>query len=90
LDIISYSQSPLQTGPPSATLNKSVLKLVRNVNIVYGLCPETSTKLYVHELGFCTFQHVPLITLRAERKYSTIIIEFLCLVRLNRLRIIFR
>jgi hypothetical protein len=38
------------------------LKLVCNVNIVYGnlkyenssrLCPETSTKLYVHEFGFC-------------------------------------
>ncbi len=44
-------------------LNKSDLKLVCNVNIVYKkpqvgelsrLCPETSTKLYVHEFGFWT------------------------------------
>jgi hypothetical protein len=37
---------------------KRSLKLVCNVNIVYRkqlsrLCPETSTKLYVHEFGFC-------------------------------------
>jgi hypothetical protein len=52
-----YSQSPLLTHFTSLPLGKSVLKLVCNVNIVYGnlsrLCPETSTKLYVHEFGFC-------------------------------------
>jgi hypothetical protein len=48
-----YSPSPLE---------KSGLKLVCNINIVYRnlkfknsrLCPETSTKLYVHEFGFCS------------------------------------
>ncbi len=42
-------------------MNNSGLKLLCNLNIIYGnlksensqrLCPETSTKLYVHEFGF--------------------------------------
>jgi hypothetical protein len=46
---------------PTPLLSKSGLKLVCNVNIVYGNLksenfqdygPETSTKLYVHEFGF--------------------------------------
>jgi hypothetical protein len=47
------------------------LKLVFNVNIVYGnlksedsqdrLCPETSTKLYVHEFSFWSFMCVLLL-----------------------------
>jgi hypothetical protein len=49
--------------PPPPPLSKSGLKLVCNVNIVLRkpqvwelsiLCPETSTKLYVHEFGFGT------------------------------------
>jgi hypothetical protein len=45
----------------SPPLSKSGLKLVCNVSIAYGnitsdlkirLCPETSTKLYVHKFGF--------------------------------------
>jgi hypothetical protein len=64
-----YSQSPLLTGfttpPPPPT--KSGLKLVCNVNIIYGKpqvwelsrsCPETSTTLYVHEFGFRTIVSV--------------------------------
>ncbi len=46
---------PLPSSPPS----KSGLKLVGNINIVYGILnsvnsqlPKTSTKLYVHEFGF--------------------------------------
>ncbi len=53
-----YSQSPLRQILLPLPLSISGLKLVCNVNIVYGnlkserLCPETSTKLYVHEFGF--------------------------------------
>jgi hypothetical protein len=59
------SQSPLLTDflPPPPPLSNSGLKLVWNVNIVYGnlwelsrLCPEASMKLYVDEFGFCTQQ----------------------------------
>ncbi len=61
-----YSQSPLltdlRTSPPP--LSKIVLKLVCNVRHcirkphvweLSRLCPETSTKLYVHEFDFCTW-----------------------------------
>ncbi len=53
-------------------LSKNGLKLVCNVNIVYGnlsseklarLCPENSTKLYVHEFGFCSPQSWNFITI---------------------------
>ncbi len=47
---------------PLSPLSKSGLKLVCNINIVYGnlkseksqdyVCPETSTKLFFHEFGF--------------------------------------
>jgi hypothetical protein len=55
-----YSQSPLLMDiPPAPHTGKSGLKLVCNVNIIYAwkpqlsrLCPETSTKLYVHEFDF--------------------------------------
>ncbi len=40
---------------PHPPLSKSGLKLVCNVNIVYG--PETSTKLYVQEFGLSTFSN---------------------------------
>ncbi len=54
---LCYSQSPLLTDPPPPPHEQSCLKLVCNVNIVYGnlksencqVRPETSTKLYVHE-----------------------------------------
>jgi hypothetical protein len=57
------SQSPLLMyfTPPPPPPSKSGLQLVCNVNIVYEnlksenvsrLCPETATKLYVHEFGF--------------------------------------
>jgi hypothetical protein len=60
-----FSQSPVLTDftPPPPPPDKTDLKLVCNVNVVYrnlkseiaqDLCPETSTKLYVHEFGFCT------------------------------------
>ncbi len=55
-----YSQSYLPTDFTPPALSKGSLKLVCNVNIVYGnlksenfqIIPETSTKLYVHEFGF--------------------------------------
>jgi hypothetical protein len=66
-----YSQSPLTNGfyyhPPLPPPSKSGLKLVCNVNIVYRylkslelsrLCPETSTKLYVHEFCFSILMYI--------------------------------
>jgi hypothetical protein len=62
LDVIGTKVLRVFLPPP---LSKSGLKLVCTVNIVYGklktenspdnLCPELSTKLYVHDFfGFCT------------------------------------
>ncbi len=50
------SQSPLLTNPPPPP-SKSGLKLVcivwySETSTLRRLCPETSTKLHVHELGF--------------------------------------
>ncbi len=61
-----YSQSPILTDfTPPPQFSKSGLKLVCNVNTKHyirkpqawelsRLCPETSTKLYVHDFGFCS------------------------------------
>ncbi len=59
--------SPLITDFTPSSMGKSGLKLVCNVNIVYGnltsedsqrLCPEISTKFCVHKFGFSTiFAH---------------------------------
>ncbi len=57
---LCYSQPPLLTDFTPPTRAKCGLKLVWNVNNVWRpqirelsrLCPETSTKLYVHEFGF--------------------------------------
>ncbi len=75
-----HSQSPLLTDfyypPPFPhTLSKSGMKLVCNVNIVYGIsslrtriCPETSSKLYVHEFGFCS----SVAQCRANKSYERV------------------
>ncbi len=56
------STNGFYSSPSPPPFSKSGLKLVCDLNIVYGrkpqvwelsrLCPEASTKLYVHEFGF--------------------------------------
>jgi hypothetical protein len=58
LDVIGTSllftgTSTNQFYTPSPPLRKSGLKLFVMLTIS-RLCPETSTKLYVHEFGFCS------------------------------------
>jgi hypothetical protein len=63
-----YSQSPLlpffPPPPPPRPPSKSGLKLVCNVKMetsilqLSRLCPDTSTKLYIHEFGFGTYSSI--------------------------------
>jgi hypothetical protein len=82
-----YSQSPLLTGFTPPPLRKSGLKLVCNVNIVFGNLkseisqdyaqrPETSTKMYVHEFSFWTHRFVlPILEAVCFLHFTVLIIQ---------------